>query len=392
MGSIPTHIPASAPTPTPARGGRLDQPGRVPGVDLARGLAVTGMFAAHLLTVPDVVWGRPSSWLGLVRGHSSILFALLAGVSLTLAGPGRERRGTSGPHGRRSSLAARGLVLWALGLALLLLDLPVVVILPAYGLLFVVAAGLVRFSTRALVGVAATLALTMPLAVAAVDDLLWPPSPGPSDWLRQLAGWHYPFVLWAAFLAAGMASGRLLRTDRRCGGMLMLGVGAALAVVGHGLLGPLGNGAASQNPAPATSTWLLATLTDAPHSSGMGETVGSGGLALAVAGGCVLLAGPGSWAARLLWPLRALGAMPLTAYVSHLVAWGLWLAVERRSHPNLDPLADFRALDPFWPTTGAVLIGCALWTVLAGRGPLERLVAAATSGLVHIVARARGHH
>ena len=50
---------------TPARRAwrRLDGPGRLTGIDLARGLAVLGMLAAHLLTIELFDPGDPSTWL-----------------------------------------------------------------------------------------------------------------------------------------------------------------------------------------------------------------------------------------------------------------------------------------------------------------------------------------
>ena len=61
-------------------------PSRIAGVDLARGLAVIGMLAAHLLTIDAFDAGRPETWIDIANGRSSILFA-------TLAGRTRERVG-----------------------------------------------------------------------------------------------------------------------------------------------------------------------------------------------------------------------------------------------------------------------------------------------------------
>src|SRR5690606_26645416 len=67
----------------PAGGVVAERRGREPGIDLARGLAVFGMFAAHLLvTAPCFSWSDPGTWTAAVHGNSSILFATLAGVSL----------------------------------------------------------------------------------------------------------------------------------------------------------------------------------------------------------------------------------------------------------------------------------------------------------------------
>ena len=62
----------------------LDGPSRLQGIDLARALAVCGMFAAHLIALPLPVIGDPATWIGVAGGRSSILFATLAGVSLAL--------------------------------------------------------------------------------------------------------------------------------------------------------------------------------------------------------------------------------------------------------------------------------------------------------------------
>ena len=81
--------------------GRGFEPDRVFGPDLARGIALLGMFAAH------VVVDRAEN---IYDGRSSILFASVAGVSLGLltggADPPRDRRGM-----HRASIAVRGATL-----------------------------------------------------------------------------------------------------------------------------------------------------------------------------------------------------------------------------------------------------------------------------------------
>lgn len=42
------------------------------------------MVGAHLLVTDDLVAADPSTWTGLIDGRSSVLFALLAGVSVAL--------------------------------------------------------------------------------------------------------------------------------------------------------------------------------------------------------------------------------------------------------------------------------------------------------------------
>ena len=52
---------------------------RIVGVDIARGLAVLGMFGAHVGVQQSFDWLEPSTWSDVVNGRSSILFAVLAG-------------------------------------------------------------------------------------------------------------------------------------------------------------------------------------------------------------------------------------------------------------------------------------------------------------------------
>lgn len=387
-------VPSGAPGPDRARrgqrAGRLSAPSRLAGVDLARGLAVLGMCAAHLLELPTFRWSDPLTLPGLAQGHASILFATLAGVSLALGTPGPPAPGgEAGAAPRRLGrprrrLVVRAALIWALGLALVCTGVPVQVILPAYGLLFLVAVPLLGLGPRALAVVACSLATGMPVLVAWLSEAWWPGVSGASSWQARL-GWHYPFPVWAAFLAAGLAVGGLLRREREHGsagppsavtpsGRLLgqlAGVGALLALLGHGLLGVLGRRAAAAEPEPFSSGWLVSVLRDDPHSSGVGEVVGSTGVVLAVL--ALGLLACRTRLGTLLWPLRAVGSMPLTAYVGHLLGWALWLRLA--AAPGADPVAGFRALDPFWPTVALTLLACSLWAALLGRGPLEALVA-----------------
>lgn len=69
---------------------RLESSRREPCIDLARGRAVLGIFAAHLMVVPGLVWTEPGTWLGLVEWRSFIL----PGASL-----GVHTRSSSNPPG-----------------------------------------------------------------------------------------------------------------------------------------------------------------------------------------------------------------------------------------------------------------------------------------------------
>ncbi|WP_016997503.1 heparan-alpha-glucosaminide N-acetyltransferase domain-containing protein [Kocuria atrinae] len=361
---------------------RVESPGRIPGIDLARGLAILGMYVAHLTVVAPLEWSRPETWLGVVEGRSAILFATLAGVSLGLMGAGLRTRADAqdAVRAQPSSIVIRAVLIWALGLLLLSLDVPVFVVLPAYGVLLLIGAFMVSWSTRALVITAAFTAAIAPFVVTLLDSGGPPASGSVGEFFSDMLGWNYPFVLWLAFVAVGIIAGRLIR--RGIGStVLLLGSGVALAVLGYAVLGPVGNqvvGRYGTDLPVSSSMWLMSVFRDDPHSHGVGEAFGSGGFALAVLALCVLA---GTTALRwLLWPLRVIGSMPLTAYTAHLLVWGIWIMVTPGVGSDIHRLHGFLALDPFWPITLGVTAGCIVWALIWGKGPLEQLVHVLSTG------------
>ncbi|GAA1843630.1 heparan-alpha-glucosaminide N-acetyltransferase domain-containing protein [Microbacterium koreense] len=331
---------------------RLNGGARIHGVDLARGLAIVGMLAAHLIAIEtDFSFGDPSSWIAVVDGRSSILFATLAGVSLGLVTGGATPLRAETLLTARARIVIRAFLIWFLGLMLIELGVPVFVILPAYAILFLLSLPFLALSARTLLVIAAALAAAMPFVVDAIDrSPLWA-TPLGND-LGLLIGWHYPFPVWLAFVLVGIAVARagITRLDVQ---LWALGGGLALALVGYGTDALLGQG-------PMT-VW-----TADPHSSGVLEIIGSGGFALAVLATCLLVCrGMVTW---VVLPLRAVGSMPLSAYTAQIVAWALVASI---ALDRVADLAGFRALDPFWPMTLALIATATLWALAVGRGPLE---------------------
>lgn len=207
---------------------------------------------------------------------------------------------------------------------------------------------------------AVALALVLPLVQVPLNALPWWSTPEGAT-AAAFIGWMYPFPVWLAFVLAGLALARSSLQRLRVHGA-MVGIGAALAVA---------TAAIDPHPdAPATDAgfWELA-LSGAPHSSGVLETVGSGGFAIAVLGLCLLVSRtPLTW---LLLPIRAVGSMPLTAYTAQLLVWVAVAAVES---VEVGDLAGFRDLQPFWWFTAFTLRGCTVWAVVFGRGPLENAI------------------
>jgi hypothetical protein len=155
----------------------------------------------------------------------------------------------------------------------------------------------------------------------------------PGDLLRELAlTGYYPVLPWTTYLLAGMAVGRMdLRSPRVAAGLLGGGVVlAAVASAGSALLLGSGGGAAVLGPDLAerrygtvpTDTWWWLTV-EAPHTGTPFDLAHTTGTALAVLGTALLLA---RVAPRVVWPLAAVGALPLTLYTVHVTALALYPA------------------------------------------------------------------
>ncbi len=338
----------------------LTAPSRLAGVDLARGLAVIGMLAAHLLTIDAFDPARSATWVDIANGRSSILFATAAGVSIALVTGGAAPWEAEAMGAARRRLAVRAGAVWVIGVALVLTGVPVYVILPAYAVLFLLVLPLLQLRAAPLWAIATGAALVVPWVQPILDALPVWQGPYGAD-LALLVGWHYPFPVWFAFVAAGLAAGRSdlgrLRTQ-----LLLLVAGAVCSALGYG--------AAALLPAPPDADGALRAWTAEAHSGGILEVIGSGGFALALLGAALLVCRtPFAWVAI---PLRAVGAMPLTAYTGQIVAWAVaaaWLI------GDVGDLAGFRALDPLGPFVLMTLMLCTVWALLWGQGPMERLVA-----------------
>ena len=365
---------------------------RLAGVDAARGLAVLGMVAVHVLPTTTAEGGLTLAEQ-IAGGRSSAAFAVLAGVGVALA----TRRGTDRWR-QRLRLLLRALLVAALGLWLGELDTGVAVILVYYGVFFVLLLPFLGWPPRRLLAAAAGVALVVPVLSYAVrsrtsdpdysnptyDSLVRAPGELASELL--LTG-VYPAVPWAAYLLTGLAVGRLA-LDRTSTAVRLAVAGAALWAVAAAasalLLGPAGGYAAltdvagSDDPAfvrefvdfpyfgnvPTESWWLLAV--DARHSSTTPDLVGTTGTALLALGLCLLLTNGGLQLRRaglLLAPLSAVGSMPLTAYTAHLLVL---------HHTDSDDPTQY-----YLRQVGTALVVAPLWRRVVGRGPLELVLAAA---------------
>lgn len=369
---------------------------RITGIDAARGLALIGMMAIHVLPEttedfePTVVWT-------LAAGTSAALFALLAGVGLALSVP--QGTGARALKAARVSLALRAVAIAGIGLALGLIEIPAFVILSYYGAMFALAIPLLGLGSRALMACAAGFAVFGALGTWLLGDAVpdlegYDPSfyflfaaPGGSLGSLLFNG-AYPAIPFMAYVCAGLAIGKLdLRSIDIQLRIFLTGLALSIgtALVSALLLGPLGGRDAlassmrDQGGAEAVgevliwgpddtvsldSGWWQLTL--APYSHSVFDLLNTLGVALAVLAVMLYLSDRLAWA---LSPLSIVGAMTLTLYTGHLLFLATGLFEEQ---PMLS----------LWVQLGAGLLFAVLWKNVTGfkRGPLEHSVALLASG------------
>ena len=361
---------------------------RLLGVDAARGVALLGMMAIHVLPGVDAD-GSPSVSFLVAAGRSAALFAVLAGVGLALA-----NGGVHPPRGRAWAAAGfgtlvRAALIAAIGLVVGMAGSGVAVILVYYALLFVLAIPLLPLGPRILGPLAAVVAIVVPVLSHLLRPGLDRPDRGnpvlttllgdPVGTLQTLAiTGYYPVLAWMTYLCAGLAVGRLQLRSKAVawwlvGGGLALAVGSSVGSAA--LLGPFGgadrlrdtlqpgidlgqilDGSLYGNT-PTTSWWWLAV--DSPHSSTPIDLLHTTGTSLAVLGAMLLLA---RVATPVLKPLAAAGSMTLTLYSAHVLLL---------STPFLPP----NPPRSYMLQVTAVLVISTMWRSNGRRGPLEALVA-----------------
>ncbi|MCC9710959.1 DUF418 domain-containing protein [Streptomyces sp. MNU76] len=398
-----THHPDSAllPADTPSSGGERAEPstgapgvGRLIGLDLARGLAVFGMYAVHVGPAP-AQGGVIGFLMELAQGRSSALFAVLAGFAVALI-TGR-RAPKTGLAGRQAvaKVIIRAVILLALGTALTLTGTPVVPILAFYGLFFLLVLPLYRLGARPLALIAAGWALVGPQLLYALKPVVggrvflsYGQADGPVS-LFFTGG--YPALTWVPFVIAGMAVARCDLTATAVRIRLAL-TGVALAVTGYGgswlavRLVPgaaeavrkaeEGSGMSSVSSVSSVSPDSIGIFGDtpagmlasAPHSEATLSIMAATGVAILVITSCLAAMDAFPRLRRLAKPVIAVGSMSLTAYVYHIVA--IWLLDTERS-----------AVPPTYVLLGfivSIALLATLWSRFFQRGPLEWLMGKAT--------------
>lgn len=338
---------------------------RIVGVDTARGLAVLGMFVAHLGMVRHTDFLSPTGWFFLADGRPSALFAMLAGIGLVFM----TRSAQHDPGalaGQRHRIVLRALVLYVLGYGLILLGTPVAVILPAYAVLFVLATPFLRLRAGPLLAIAGVVFALMPQVLVLSRHAAYGAAT-PSGNLAILPGvaeiWsgYYPAITWIGYILVGVAIGRMDLRRRRTQ-VALAGIGSAVAVLAYGV-GTIAEGAVPGRR--GSLPFDLVTIED--HANTTPEMVGNIAFAAAVLGVCLLAT---SWRPLqvVLHPISAAGAMSLSVYSMHIV----YIAVL-----GVDSVWNPESNGPLIWLVLATLTFAVLWQRFLGQGPLERLLRAA---------------
>lgn len=375
---------------------------RLAGIDAARGLALLGMMATHLIPTFESDAAMTPTWIGLTfSGRAAALFAVLAGIGLALStGKQRPLEGSALAAARRG-IALRALVIAVVGLALGGLEVNVAVILVHYAVLFLCVLPFLGLQLKALCAWAAGWILGSPVIAFLLRP--WLMAADPALQLNHNPGWedlstpgqllgdlfltgYYPVVQWLSYLLVGLIIGRLALSTAAVPVLLLAGgtaVAAFAKVLGTAAMEEWGGRAALQalltDPNYPLDSLLQVNLAgvrqegswwwlvgSAPHSGTTLDLLHTGGVAAAAVGLCLLVGRLGEWLdLDLLLPLRGAGAMTLTLYTVHVCVVASF---------HLQPLPVGWTEDGmyFAHAAVAVLIGM-VFAILKWRGPLEWL-------------------
>jgi len=373
---------------------------RLTGIDAARGAALLGMMATHVMPTfgPSPQW--EPTFVGLVfSGRSSALFAVLAGIGLALSTGKQEPRSGLELWAARRGIALRALVIAVVGFILGGLEVNVAVILVHYAVLFLCILPFLGLRLKALCLWALGWVLLSPVLAYLIRPLLlgenpplklghnpsWEDFGSPAQLLADLffTG-YYPVIQWITYLLIGLVVGRLALTTARIQ-LLLVTCGIAVAAVAK-VLGVLTmetwGGRTALSSLPVTrgyplesmlqvnltgleqtgSWWWLATA--APHAGTTLDLLHTGGVAAAAVGLFLLL---GTLAERIkinfLILLSGPGAMTLSLYSAHV-----WVLSGFTNKPLPSGWTDGGL---YWAQALAAIALGVSFAVLRRRGPLE---------------------
>jgi len=394
----------------------LTKPGRITGLDTARGVAILGMIATHVYPLIQLdatgTEGSPT-WAGWIfTGVSSALFVVLAGVGLSIL-----TANTTYVWATRMQLTVRALILTFIGLLLGLVESYVAIILVHYGVMFLLAMWFITLSRKALTITALVWIVVAPILHGVFSRFMQLQAGGTTTYAEEWRLWnsptlvdvfsqpfltlwdvlftgYYPVISFFGYVLLGMAIGRADLRNRSTPLFLLIS-GAVTYVVCRGVAGWLltdesyvARIAHATGVSPDEVGIYAVTgqnmdtnlLMGAPEWFGLAvprsgaplDIYSTAGAAVAAIGFFVLLS-RSRIASKVLFPITATGTIALTAYTLHIVLRGLW--------PSgwSEPLM---VGDPAWTDVwimllvhwGMVIVLGVIVKLLGVRGPLESLL------------------
>lgn len=375
------------------------RPDRVVALDIARMIALLGMFSEHLL-----MGNAPEAVLAVVTGFPSTMFAVLGGASAAVSTRTLIRAGR--PAAACLSVAVRGLLIATIGLILGAVPLVIVMVLSYYGFALIALACVLRLPTWALGCLAAALSLAGPhlilwaRATGAAGAIASPSFASPLEFLQTIVfTGFYPAITWFTYMLIGLCAGRAVISGRArihvaaalfIPGLLMFIAGFISDILSRAAVIDtlVADGTSAQTAhklvengygTPLGSGWL-ALLSGAPHTGTTADIMRTAGMALVVFG-ALLMAIPRD-SAKLPLPGKIIaraGSAPLTIYILHFFGFYALLLIAI--------LADSSGVWVFGPVGIAIhtlaALGVGTYLLLTDRrGPLETLISRIVRGAV----------
>lgn len=333
---------------------------RIVAVDVARGIALIGMFVTHLDIDTEFSMAEPSTWIHVADGRAANLFVVVAGISLALMSGGSSP--TSDVRPVRVRILGRAVFLFVVGGMLTWLQTPVAVILEFYALYFVLALPALRWRRRTLLIVAAALMClggTVIEFVYLVTPWIWTNGVG-----RLLFGGSYPAATWMAFVLIGIAIGRT-RFDRVStafvwvvGGGVLLALGLLLESGARTLIDPsIALMVRNLDFGTNLRTAFFAALVSDDRSTSPFVMISVVGAVLLAMGMCILAV---RYLRVICIPFASVGRMSLTMYCTHVIAISIVM---------WQPAYEDGAY--LWPFIIVALLLATLWFLRFKQGPLE---------------------
>lgn len=294
----------------------------------------------------------------------------------------------------RHRMLLRGAMIFAIGALLDLFSSPIAVVLGSIAMIFFFLNPLTRWRTRWLW----VALLVFGVGGAAVQGALQAMTVY-DQWFSGV----YPVLAWFSYGVAGMLVHRCLASKTWKIALAVLVPAAALAAWGaylrnsenEDLAGGLAGDLNMPEYGEGWSGFMSNFTAYTAHSGGLADVGFSVAMALAVICLCMVICAVKPLAI-LLYPLRAMGAMSLTAYTAHVIS-AHWLVgspmdnfddskfnkMSKASDPkdNLDWMKDidFSQFDPnewsnVWITLITIIIFSAVWKLFFRRGPIEQII------------------